>query len=171
MPPLPPLRLRLWQRRSLADVERRHGDLRAAAKRKYQTLGRRSLALQRRGDFGGKIRLFLLDPLAQREAREARDMERGAGLFRRRLNHLGHLALAVDDIELLQQHHVLVEFLEAAFDHLVDYGVGLARGLGLLALPAAFALKPVASLGNGSFISLSCLSASRAGSSWSWPGG
>src|SRR3546814_6453350 len=66
-----------------------------------------------------------LDALAKLDAREAGDRDRRAGVLGRRLEHLGDLGLAVDDVDLLQQHDLLVELAQAALDHLGDDVLGL----------------------------------------------
>src|SRR5689334_16055280 len=64
--------------------------------------------------------LGLLDALADLEARIARKPDRGASLLGRGLDHLGDAALAVDHIELLQEHALLVELAQLPLDDLVD---------------------------------------------------
>src|SRR3546814_6320184 len=61
-------------------------------------------AAERGGDLRGEVLLLALDALAKLDAREAGDRDRRAGVLGRRLEHLGDLGLAVDDVDLLQQH-------------------------------------------------------------------
>src|SRR5690242_1193227 len=67
-----------------------------------------------------RVGLLLGDALAQRHADETGDLDRRADLLGGLLDDLFHPALAVDDIELLEQHHVLVILAQTAFDHLTD---------------------------------------------------
>src|SRR5690348_13066088 len=73
-----------------------------------------------------KVTLLLLDTLAELEADEARQGNRGARILRRRRDDVGHWGLVVADEQLAEQRVFLAELGETAFHHLFDDVVWLA---------------------------------------------
>src|SRR5512134_88981 len=75
----------------------------------------------------------------ERESREPADGDLLAHLARDGLDQVTHLLLVVLHERLLQQHPLLVEFLELALGHLLLHRRRLARLLGLLEVDRLFA--------------------------------
>src|SRR5262244_389121 len=89
-------------------------------------------ASHRSGDLGGKVILPLLDALAELEAGDAGHLDRRTNLLARGLDRLPHSLLGVDDVDLFEENHFLVELAQAALHHLGDDLGRLARSRGLL---------------------------------------
>src|SRR5271155_5672848 len=70
------------------------------------------------GDLGGEIPVRTIDPLAQRVAHEARDLDRAADLAFGVLERLADRLVGIMDIGLIQQAGFLVEGLETGLDDL-----------------------------------------------------
>src|SRR5690606_3253332 len=78
-------------------------------------------------DLGREVALFLLDALAEREAHEAGNLRRSADVLLRRLQRRLDRQVGVHDEGLLQEHDFLEELAHAAFHHLLDDVLRLAR--------------------------------------------
>src|SRR4051812_35666642 len=97
--------------------------------------------LQLGSDFRREVSSLFIDALTECEPTEARYPNRLAGAFGGRLDDLGHPALAVDHVDLLEQDALFIKLAQAPLDHpLDDRDVLAARG-GLLAQDGALALQ------------------------------
>ena len=90
---------------------------------------------------GGEIVGALLDALAQRQADEARDLDRARRAPWRRPGPPPSPASRGRSRSLLEQHRLLVELAQPALDHLLDDVLGLAGCTGLLGVDRALALE------------------------------
>src|SRR5882762_10020881 len=79
-----------------------------------------------RGNFRREVRGGLLDSLAERETRKARDLDRPADLAFGFLQRLTDALLVVEDERLLQQSLFLVEGFQPGLGDLLDHRLGLA---------------------------------------------
>src|SRR5258707_6171084 len=92
-------------------------------------------------DLGGEIGGRPIDPLAELEIDKPGDPDRRAGFLGGRFDDLADAAFAVDHEDLLQEHDLLVELAQPAFDHLLDDRLRLGVRLRLLAQHRALAVE------------------------------
>src|SRR6266700_6886278 len=97
--------------------------------------------LELSANLGGEIGGRAVDALAEDEEHKSGDPDRRAHFLGGRLDDLADAAFAVDHEDLLEEHDLLVEFAQPAFDHALDYRVGLGRRLRLLAQHRALAVE------------------------------
>src|SRR5712691_10396384 len=98
-------------------------------------------ALELSANLGGEIGGRAVDALPEDEEHKSGDPDRRAHFLGGRLDDLADAAFTVDHEDLLEEHDLLVEFAQPAFDHALDDLLRLGGGLSLLAQHRALAIE------------------------------
>src|ERR1700720_2197377 len=92
-------------------------------------------------DLGGEIGGRPFDALAEDEEHKSGDPDRRTGFLGGCFDDLADPAFAVDHEDLLEEHDLLIELAQPAFDHALDDRLRLGGCLRLLAQHGALALE------------------------------